>query len=444
MLPCQPAFYEVRKLSFDPKPSGLSIQDQSALLQRLAPVFITANKTDFPVVAPTDFARNSRVVLIGKIPFDVPGDIPPAPRFESEDTVGQILEFVANGNDTTYLALRLRASFLGQGWFNGDGKRNEDFNRQSMTEGRGVLGAVRGLGENKLLVQYFLLLTHNTTADAPYGDHEGDWICIDFIVERSNLEHPVVSQAIFHNHGRQLRIEPQVLKYDSGHPLVWLEEGSNEPWPVRGTRGFSGYPPSGLTVNKMWPDGEDYGSEHKVVCHHRGEGFAYYTEGAVIDVQNDPGEDARLVRVFKGTWGGHWKNFDPDDDVFPGLGFFFGGYSTESPRSPLYQDKMWERKYDQSWLSPPWTGDGVQESSLERTRSDSRASTALMALCHNERKVMNKKTIGSAFALVVFTVVVTVLATRTGSSPALAQTHETTKSRIAGCRQWRDASRGDR
>ena len=52
-------------------------------------------------------------------------------------------------------------------------------------------------------VQYFVFLTWNETAyNSGDGNHEGDWLCVDFAVDtRCGYENPPVIHAIYHNHG---------------------------------------------------------------------------------------------------------------------------------------------------------------------------------------------------------------------------------------------------
>src|SRR5207249_4087262 len=110
-------------------------------------------------------------------------------------------------------------------------------------EGKGLYGRVSKLNGTLYNVQYFLLMAWDETAyNGGFGNHEGDVICLTFDVDLSQMDKPRITAAVFSNHDRELFVEPSALDMPDGHVRVYLEKGTNEPWPNKGTRGYGGWP----------------------------------------------------------------------------------------------------------------------------------------------------------------------------------------------------------
>lgn len=207
-----------------------------------------------------------------------------------------------------------------------------------------------------LSVQYYMLLTYND-ADAPFdvGDHEGDFLCVDLSVRLmgETAKAARLEGAIFHNHGRQVFATGDYLEAHrrDGRIAVYLERGSNEPWPFPGGPGTNGWPGAGVTVNYIFKGSKQVGpidicvSEWDVVQPHRGLGHTY----APLSIQNIGDVDTNgLMRIFP-------SRDDPTGYVGPHDTFLIGrmaarwggtrGDMGESPFGPPFQGKMW-RRYD--------------------------------------------------------------------------------------------------
>jgi hypothetical protein len=205
-------------------------------------------------------------------------------------------------------------------------------------------------------VQYYALLWYNivNTFNGD-GNHQGDLICIDFTIDDRDPGNPKILEAIYHNHGRQLFVEPEALRFvDQTHPMVFLEEGTNETWPNPGGPAYLGWPTLGVLTNDV--------SEHKADDEvfvepgdfFRGhEGTDQWFTPAVVNigeydtvnkgiVDNRPiGVDqleARWMLEFSGRWGG--------DDYQPEIVFAGDvGPRVDSPNAVRFNRTMWNRQF---------------------------------------------------------------------------------------------------
>ena len=218
-------------------------------------------------------------------------------------------------------------------------------NSKAIQQGRGIFGRAteRGQTENALIceVSYYLFLTWNVTAyDKGEGNHEGDWIAVDFqvYVPNGDVSNAYIMYGLFHNHGRVLLVDKKLVEMDKEEkrPLIYLERGTNEPWPNAGGRGFNGWP-DGVKTTKLWPCGEGLESEYKVVREHRGSKVKYDTHKKVKNLDGSPEEDDEiyLFREYRGQWGEY------DDDDYKWL----HGQDATNPRSPRWNEKMWKRNF---------------------------------------------------------------------------------------------------
>lgn len=130
----------------------------------------------------------------------------------------------------------------------------------AQARGVGIYGRVEPIGTTLYAVQYYMAFGYNNTTAPPLcgdvepGTHEGDWICADFTVDVADINAPRIVQAIYHNHGRQVFVESSgALRFEGTHPVMYLEQGCNEPWPFAGEEGFTGAgPPPCISTNKIW------------------------------------------------------------------------------------------------------------------------------------------------------------------------------------------------
>ncbi len=242
---------------------------------------------------------------------------------------------------------------------------------------RGIYGRVwrPWPNTNYYSVQYYVFMTFNETAiTGDVGNHDGDWICLDFgvVPDEADRRGYKIVHAIYHNHGRQLFIHGKALKQcidDQGHPHAWLERQANEPWPNKGTRGIEGWPRvDGFATNiffdheptKQWKGipveamtnwfrtgGQRQTSEFKAVRQHgidelRIEWRQWRTQdvpnlgeracqssGTVVDMSLD-GTRGQFIAEYAGTWGSHEVH-------------------TDVPKGPPFNLKMWDREFDGPW-----------------------------------------------------------------------------------------------
>lgn len=234
------------------------------------------------------------------------------------------------------------------------GVRDQRQNTRKRANGAGVFGHVRHLTGEFYSVKYFLFLAWNETAyDGGEGNHEGDWLCADFQVRvpaadgRPDLSKALLEYALLHNHGRVLLVGSANLdKTSDGRPQMYLERGTNEPWPNKGKRGFEGWP-DGLRVTKNFGGGKGPSSEHKVVREHEGKGVPYDTKGKVQNLETSKTDSVWLVLNYRGQWG------ERDDDKWKAI----TGYDATNPHSPRWNSKMWERSFTDKRDDP--ASDGI-------------------------------------------------------------------------------------
>lgn len=198
-------------------------------------------------------------------------------------------------------------------------------------------------GRKYVMLQYYAFFPWNETSySGGVGNHEGDWMCVDFNVDITDPRNPSIHSAIYHNHGRQILVRTSsALRYDGARPLVFLEKGTNEPWPNAGGRGFSGFPLApNVMLNHRFECGDDgwRPNEHKIVREHRGNGpqvrnFVLLNLGERGEPM--PGEVQRFVMRYPGTYGGWSKGFN----------YVFGRYRATCPEGPVFQRTMWDRDF---------------------------------------------------------------------------------------------------
>jgi hypothetical protein len=209
------------------------------------------------------------------------------------------------------------------------------------------------------LVQYFLFFGWNETDTPPgcdAGNHEGDWICVQFEVEASDLANPRIYDCVFHNHGRQTFVEsPAALEFDGTHPRVYLEHDTNEPWPFAAAGGFQpgAVRPCVSTNKRFYLTGEFCTLEYETDCNlgytavreHEAEGPAYLIS-AVVNVGEAghpyPSSESRFFQGYDGWWGNTWETSC----------YWIELLDTSPPNSPRFNPKMWDRAYDSTRIWP--------------------------------------------------------------------------------------------
>lgn len=252
------------------------------------------------------------------------------------------------------------------GYCNRDGGRDSQIPGDPMgwaylnTAGGGMYGRVwrpllsapeRPLAENEYLVQYFLYFGYNDT-DAPpppcdlVGDHEGDWITVEFRVDGTSPSRPRIVNAVYHNHGRQVFVRsPAGLRFVEGRPSVYIEREANEPWPFPGNDGFRpdavpalidtnerlSAAPFGITCTGEYESPCNFG--YTAVRQHLGLAGPFFLSAVNVgSVSNPyPGHEPAFFLQYPGRYGSFWVN---------GCGI-----DTASPKGPRFQSEMWDRTY---------------------------------------------------------------------------------------------------
>ena len=162
------------------------------------------------------------------------------------------------------------------------------------------------------LAQYWMLFTYNDThafdkipdTAKDLGDHEGDWVWIDVILD----EQKKPTYVVYHHHGDST-IPPSVVPWDKVEkekdaPKVFLEKGTHEAWETPGEgHGISGALRSAIGALI----GEDDPSI--IIEPHAGNGETWHPKkvwnlgepGRPISQELDP----KLALLFSGLWGSY-------------------------------------------------------------------------------------------------------------------------------------------
>lgn len=255
-------------------------------------------------------------------------------------------------------------------------------------------GTVNGEPKTIYSVQYYLFISFNSRGannhvekamglvqgdiDRDSGSHDGDWICVDLGVDVSAPGAPYIHHAVLHNHGRQHFLYPQALEIiprgSSRHPVVYLEDRCNEPWPNRGSRNEGWPTPGGFATTGRFivhVGNVKVMDENEVCGEHWGYGIEYDPARNAERVRNlgerskrgdvlvvDGSDDVRQLMTFEGGYGSF---------VFPGNVnvSVAGGVWDESldlgkemhggtPMGPPFQPKMWHREFNRDGREYPF------------------------------------------------------------------------------------------
>ncbi len=227
----------------------------------------------------------------------------------------------------------------------------------AVAQGRGVYGRVTPSPDTPglLQVQYFVHFGWNETDTPPgcnAGNHEGDWISVDFDVDATDVNRPRIVRAWYHNHGRQVFVESaDAIAFSGTHPRVYLEHGTQETWPFAASGGFQpGQVPPCVTTNRRIDFGQctlEYESAcnggYTSVREHEGLFGGYLIApkniGEIAHPANN--EESHFIHQYPGRYGSAWEGgcwWLPFDLV-----------DSESPFGPTFgsnRTKMWDRSFD--------------------------------------------------------------------------------------------------
>jgi hypothetical protein len=216
-------------------------------------------------------------------------------------------------------------------------------------------------------VQYFLLFAWNDT-DTPAsrgtrnemgmgwpsrvrnpdnaGNHEGDWVCVEFTVRASDPKKPAFLRGVYHNHGRQIFVDYGKSGFlgRGNKPFVFLERGTNEPWPFPSNEGIKDDDrriPPGVSASKRFGaienDSTAPGGYSLVRTH--AEDRLEREVATVVNVGSEKygkkGDEVWFFHHFPGRYGSIWyKNLYGPKEL-----------DTPSPRGPVFQPQMWKREH---------------------------------------------------------------------------------------------------
>jgi hypothetical protein len=220
-------------------------------------------------------------------------------------------------------------------------------------------------GRDQYVVQYFLLFGRNDTnvlgtvrpsgRDGPHetGNHEGDWVCVEFTVRAADPKQPRFLRGVYHNHGRQIFVD-----YDrSGflgrgtRPYVFLEKGTNEPWPFASKEGIKDGDdriPRGVSASRRYGGIENASTAPFGVALVRTHAQDSLRQDipTVVNVGSEAygktGDEVWFFHHFNGRYGSIWYKSAFGKELDPA-----------SPRGPVYQPAMWKREH----AEPVWVKD---------------------------------------------------------------------------------------
>ncbi len=222
-----------------------------------------------------------------------------------------------------------------------------------------------GARDTTYLLQYYLFFGWNDVdADrflgCPVGNHEGDIICVEMEISYggTQLSRGQLTRAVYHNHGRQVFADsPSALRYSQERPVVYLEKETQEPLPWSGQCGLGDpgmaqctganrYFASHLVGNLNDSDPYDYIAGEcdsaPVVRTHLGRGPALLITNVInLGERGFPGDhpEVQFIHAFEGLYG---KSGTACCDI---IFIFETCQKVDSPRGPLFQDKMWARAW---------------------------------------------------------------------------------------------------
>ena len=256
------ALFSILLLGFTPSSRSAAAEvpaaDHQALLDRLSPVLRLNSQRDLtkmkggeptfenPVsmswyVQYTDLVKRR----VGGRAEEVPVPDEAGSEVQSGEHLVEMLK--THWEPDVGMRIRLRREYRGDaenylrwGW-TPDGSRAGD---------KRIYGAVFPAEGDLVRVAYFAFWPYSQ-AEVGAANHAGDWICVEFSVDVSDPDRLEIERAIYHNHGRKIVIDDAAnnLTFVKGHPVVWIEDTTHEPWPISGGEGFADrarHPPGGM------------------------------------------------------------------------------------------------------------------------------------------------------------------------------------------------------
>jgi hypothetical protein len=239
------------------------------------------------------------------------------------------------------------------------GGREIDWERDTRIYGR----VIEAQSPDEYVLQYFLLFGWNDT-DTPAshgrrslsysaakrpdnaGNYEGDWIFVEFTVRVADPKKPRFLRGVYHNHGRQIFVDYGKSGFlgRGARPFVFLEKGTNEPWPFASSEGImdrdSRIPP-GVSASKRFGEIENDSTApggYSLVRTH-GQDRLEHVIGTVVNVGSErygrPGDEVWFFHHFPGRYGSIWyKNLYGPKEL-----------DTRSARGPVHQPHVWKREH---------------------------------------------------------------------------------------------------
>lgn len=322
---------------------GIPDEFEDQLLQRFAPVI----KTDQVQTTPSEFraipvsaswfAQHTDLITRGFLPVTVLAN--PTPE-------SLLIHTIVNREATSNLLLKFRD----EGWKWGDSTTDPTSWPDAIARRRGVYGRVwrpwPGNYPNLYSVQYFMLFTWNESGDCDILNdfrHDGDIMCVDYCVDANAAGGATIVHGIYHVHGKQVFATRDIINFENGHPVVFLERGANEPWPNAGMDGMAGWPQSdGFALSSLICG--SVLAESCCVREHRGLGTTYPTAN-IPNIGEAPWPDGASAESRA-----YFPLGTLDNQLFlqyPGS----WGRSGGPPSGPAFQSKMWRREVDGPWAA---------------------------------------------------------------------------------------------
>lgn len=407
--------------AIDNNQNNVDDAEEIALFQDFAPRWKTDDADDrFPPLPIRWYVEHCRLVAYGaaepQYDPDYNGSAGDAPfLFElSPLTLEQIEQLFPGSFGSTFPAGPFfRLDFLDGDYHDGDDPMNPRTWSIAQQRGDCVYGRcvpVGQMGSGQYIVQYYLFFGWNDVdADrnilgCPYGNHEGDIVCFEVWVDRHRPAGDQILQAIYHNHGRQVFVEPGHVPFEGGHPVVYLETESHEllPWsggcgmlsqtivrpPFTCWGGTQTPPPVGIAASEFfesgfqgwWIFGQNVGGECDDVpvvrCHYGSARTLFVTSiinlntEAIMNPMHTP--ETRFIARYTGRYGNTASDFC-DVATVPQ-----SGPPVDSPKGPPYQGKLWHRAYrvPEVWVNPAFTAN-IQDGSSDKPASTLRRALAM-------------------------------------------------------------------
>jgi hypothetical protein len=310
--------------------TGLSAEQETTILRAYSPVVLwdKADDSDLieALVTPSYFVQAAAALQTPE------GPVADFGAAKTEDRPKWLLEWVLANEDKAKSAWLDLPGDKGGPARNGPAGKKQDSTKRAINEKVPcVFGLVQPLSDDFWSVQYWLLFAYNNALNEGWH-HEGDWLCLEVVVKRSEKPDGPVIAVFYHNHGKVIEALPDAIRFEDQsrmHARAYLEAGTNEPWPIPGDDGDSHEGTPGLyrSGDLGWAGlGDEFG-----IRPHNGtaaaDGYKLNVGECVVNIRDESSLDAQLVRRFPGRWGGS------------------GTRGNDSPQSPMFNQKMRNRDF---------------------------------------------------------------------------------------------------